>query len=268
MICDMHIHSCYSFDGTPTLEEICTVAMERGVGIIAITDHADMVDTGGFGVDAYYAAEPARLEAFAHLQPWNPGVEVLYGIEIGNGHDAKVATEKLMEGREFDYVLGSVHFLPDGTDIYKMPFASPEEIDGMWREYFASVLRLVNEGGFDCFAHLDYPLRKMEGKVSACTVEQYADLIDPILQALVKQQIALEVNTRGMYDWQQRVCPEDWVLRRYRELGGKYVVIGSDTHTVDYIGTGFAEAAAALKRCGFDSYTIYRKRQPVQIPLD
>ena len=79
--------------------------------------------------------------------------------------------------------------------------------------------------------------------------------------------MALEINTRGTYDWQNRVGPEDWVLTRFRELGGKYVTIGSDSHVTRYIGEGFEAAAAALRRCGFDSYTIYRDRQPVQIPL-
>jgi histidinol-phosphatase (PHP family) len=83
----------------------------------------------------------------------------------------------------------------------------------------------------------------------------------------VQKNIALEINTRGTYDWQNRVGPEDWVLERYRELGGKYVTIGSDAHVTKYVGAGFTEAAAALKRTGFDSYTIYKDRCPVQIPL-
>ena len=57
------------------------------------------------------------------------------------------------------------------------------------------------------------------------------------------------------------------MLECYRELGGKYVTIGSDAHVTKYVGAGFTEAAAALKRTGFDSYTIYKDRCPVQIPL-
>ena len=84
---------------------------------------------------------------------------------------------------------------------------------------------------------------------------------------LVRKGIALELNTRGTYDWQHRVGPEDWVLRRYRELGGEYVTIGSDAHTAAAVGAGFAEATEALRRCGFSAYTVYRERRPVQIGL-
>jgi histidinol-phosphatase (PHP family) len=95
----------------------------------------------------------------------------------------------------------------------------------------------------------------------------YRDLIEPVLEILARKELALEINTRGTYDWQGRVGPEDRVLTRFREFGGKYVTIGSDSHVTKYVGAGFAEAAAALKRTGFDSFTIYRNRQPVQIPL-
>ena len=97
---------------------------------------------------------------------------------------------------------------------------------------------------------------------------RYRDLIEPILEALVRNNIALEINTRGTYDWQNRVGPEDWVLQHYRELGGQYVTIGSDSHVTKYVGAGFPEAAAALKRTGFDSYTIYKDRRPILISLE
>ena len=144
---------------------------------------------------------------------------------------------------------------------------SAEEIDDVFRQHFLSMQALAAYGGFDTLAHLDYPIRKLRGKIPNTSMLAYRDLIEPVLELLVQKNIALEINTRGTYDWQNRVGPEDWVLERYRELGGKYVTIGSDAHVTKYVGAGFTEAAAALKRTGFDSYTIYKDRCPVQIPL-
>lgn len=265
MTCDLHIHSCYSFDGTPTPEEICRSAREHGVDIIALTDHCDMLD-GPEGISAYLACEQQLKEAYAALD--KTGVEVLYGVELGNPHEFPAETEAFLADRKFDFIIGSVHFLPDGSDIYKLPYNTPEEIDDMLRQHFISMQKLAAYGGFDTLAHLDYPIRKLQGKIPNTSMLGYRDMIEPVLEILVQKNIALEINTRGTYDWQNRVGPEDWVLERYRVLGGRYVTIGSDSHVTKYVGAGFAEAAAALKRTGFDSYTIYRNRRPVQIPLE
>lgn len=266
MICDLHVHSCFSFDSNAPLAAICQSAAERGLRIIAITDHCDMTDTPE-GRRSYLEGEPLRKKTFEQVKRSYPELELLYGIEIGNAIDMPEETERFLAGRFFDFVIGTIHFLPDGRDIYKLPYASEEEIDAMFRQYFTSLQRLAELGGFDSLAHLDYPLRKLKGKIAAPTVIAYRNYIEPILEILVRKGIALEINTRGTYDWQRRVGPEDWVLRRYRELGGRYVTIGSDAHAAAQVGAGFAEAAEALKRNGFSAYTVYRGRQPFQIEL-
>lgn len=264
MTCDLHVHSCYSFDGTASLEEICQSAREHGVDILALTDHCDMLD-GPEGISAYLACEQELREAYDKLD--KAGLQVLYGVELGNPHEFPQETEYFLADRKFDFIIGSVHFLPDGSDIYKLPYRTAEETDDMFRQHFLSMQALAAYGGFDILAHLDYPIRKLRGKIPNTSMLAYRDLIEPVLELLVQKNIALEINTRGTYDWQNRVGPEDWVLERYRELGGKYVTIGSDAHVTKYVGAGFTEAAAALKRTGFDSYTIYKDRCPVQIPL-
>lgn len=264
MTCDLHIHSRYSFDGTASLEEICQSARERGVDILALTDHCDMLD-GPEGISAYLACEQELKAAYHQLD--KTGLQVLYGVELGNPHEFPRETEAFLAERKFDFIIGSVHFLPDGSDIYKLPYSTQEEIETMFRQHFLSMQHLVAYGGFDTLAHLDYPVRKLQGKIPDTSMLPYRELIEPVLELLVQKNIALEINTRGTYDWQNRVGPEDWVLQRYRELGGRYVTIGSDAHVTKYVGAGFAEAAEALKRTGFESYTIYKDRCPIQIPL-
>lgn len=261
MICDLHIHSQYSFDGTASLEEICHSARDRGVDIIALTDHCDMPE----GISDYLAWEEERKAHFAELD--KSGLQVLYGVELGNPHEFPRETEAFLAQRKFDFIIGSLHFLPDGSDIYRLPYSSREEIDDMFRQYFLSMKKLVEYGNFDALAHMDYPIRKLQGKLPGTGISAYRNLIEPILETLVQKELALEINTRGTYDWQNRVGPEGWVLEHYRKLGGKYVTIGSDAHVTEYVGAGFAEAVAALKRTGFDSYTIYKDRCPVRILL-
>ena len=77
----------------------------------------------------------------------------------------------------------------------------------------------------------------------------------------------IEVNTSGLFGPLGRTLPEDGVLRLYRGLGGRIVTIGSDSHTADGVGRGYDEAAALLKRCGFDEITLFEEHTPRQIKL-
>lgn len=268
MKCDLHIHSEFSHDSDAPLEEICAAAVQNDIGIISVTDHCEIPEVPD-NIDGYYLPrENARICAIREAQAAHPGLTLLYGIELGNPWDVPQRTEEFLRQRpELDFVIGAVHFLSDLRDIYLLPYDTPESIDAMFRDHFECMLKLVQFGNFDTLAHLDYPLRKLQGKVSACSVAPWRELIEPVLQELVKKGIALEINTRGTYDWQGRPGPEEWVLRRYRELGGELITVGSDAHIPRWIGAGFDEAAALLKKCGFESYTIYKNRQPVQIPL-
>lgn len=264
MTCDLHTHSQYSFDGRESIQSLCKAAAARNIDILAITDHCDMV-LGNNGFSDFLRHENERSLALRNTHPEN--IELLNGIEIGNAIDMPEETHSLLANHSFDFVLGAIHFLPDGTDIYQMQLQTEADVSRMFQQYFGQLADLVELGGFDSLAHLDYPLRVLRGKVESPTIFQYRDLVESILERLVRQKIAMELNTRGTYDWQNRVGPENWVLRKYRELGGTRITIGSDAHTAQRIGSGFWSAAAEMKKAGFHSFTIYRNRVPYQIPF-
>lgn len=264
-VCDLHTHSKYSFDGSGTLAEYCAVARSKGINIIASTDHCDMIDHPS-GVAEYLESEPERIREYDRVADKFPDIELLYGLELGNQIDMPERTAELLRDRTFDFILGSTHFLPDGSDIYELPYSNREEVDYMFTEYFNSELTLSRQGDFDSLAHLEYPIRYLQGKYEP-TVIKYRDIIGEILKELIKREKALEMNTRGTRDWQGRVELEDWVLDMYREMGGRLITIGSDAHEPNAAGSGFAEAIETLKRTEFKEYYIYRKRQPVEISI-
>lgn len=266
MRCDLHNHSRYSFDGSDSIEALCSAAALHGIDCLAVTDHCDMT-VKPEGIRSYLQGEAERLREFSQLSKGLQKPELLYGIEMGNVIDMPEEAASFLKERSFDFIIGAIHFLPDGGDIYKLPYRNSEEIHTMFLQYFDSMKKLAEAGGFDSLAHLDYPLRVLEGKIPSPSIAEYREQVDPILQALARQEIALEINTRGAYDWQRRVGPEAWVLRRYRELGGRLVTIGSDAHAAKHIGAGFDDAVDLLRETGFREYTVYRGRQPCQITI-
>ena len=61
--------------------------------------------------------------------------------------------------------------------------------------------------------------------------------------------------------------PDEPIIRRYRELGGKYITIGSDSHTANEVGAGIEEAMKLIKNCGFDKLTFFVSREIIQIDI-
>lgn len=267
-IYDLHIHSQYSFDGHDTIGALCETAAQKGMAVIAITDHFDLRNDSD-GYPRYFSVEKQlRNDVKEASSLFRGAPEILFGVELGNpGHYPEIASN-LLKTRQFDFVLGSVHFLPGGLDIYYIDYKNDEHVHQMFLSYFNEMEELLSFGEFDCLAHLSYPLRVLENKISTCSIERYADIIEPILKRAAHMGLALEVNTRGLFDWQNSVEPELWVIRRFRELGGKYITIGSDSHRKKGIGNGFNEALESIKAAGFDSITIFRERKPVQIKIN
>lgn len=77
-----------------------------------------------------------------------------------------------------------------------------------------------------------------------------------MLRAAAQAGKGIEVNTQGM------ILPDAEVLRRFRELGGRYVTMGSDAHSARALGHGLPDGLRAIQDAGFTELTVYRHRKP------
>ena len=85
---------------------------------------------------------------------------------------------------------------------------------------------------------------------------------------IIHEGKALEINTKSYQDHQGRLVTLDTdILRRYRELGGEIISLGSDSHAPSKVGYGFGSFAELLKSFGFRWTAHYEKRKLVQLPL-
>ena len=80
------------------------------------------------------------------------------------------------------------------------------------------------------------------------------------MRRIIQKGIALEVNTSGIGSLYGDYMPHESIIRRYRELGGYLITLGSDAHTPERVGNGFEAAAALLKRLGFKNLYYYQRR--------
>ena len=109
---------------------------------------------------------------------------------------------------------------------------------------------------FDVYGHLDYVVRYGPNKNQFYSYQKYAEVIDEILRTLIQKGKGIELNTAGFKYGLGHAHPTLDILKRYKELGGEILTIGSDGHTPEQIAWEFDIVPSLLKEAGFDVISI------------
>ena len=134
--------------------------------------------------------------------------------------------------------------------------------------YLDQLYELVRWNGFDSLAHLTYPLRYINGEHHfGVELKNYAEKVDEILKLLAKNQKALEINTSGYRQAYGKPLPDLEVVKRFKEVGGRYITFGSDAHHYYDVGKNIADGMEMAKAAGFTYLTIYEQHVPMLVPI-
>lgn len=255
---DFHMHSLVSFDGHDTPEQMLRAAAERGLKEICFTDHIDYfanVDKQEWVFDtAVYNGAYDRLT--------HDTVTIRRGMEFGlKPYNAPMLREDLKR-REFDFVLGSIHFV-DEKDVYYAEYWDGKSVFEAERRYLEEILACVQvHEDFDVLGHLTY-ISKCRAHPSPRPVpfDAHREIIDEILRILAQKGKGMEMNTSGV-DRCGDFLPYDVYFRRFKELGGQIVTVGSDAHTADRVGQYCHRACEILKDI-FGYVCTFERRQPI-----
>ena len=111
--------------------------------------------------------------------------------------------------------------------------------------------------------HLDYVTRYGRNQAEEYSYAGFADIIDQILRYLIERGKGIELNTAGLKYGLPYAHPHIDILRRYRELGGEILTIGSDAHKPEHVAYDFYKVREILEMSGFRYYTEFVGRKPV-----
>ena len=203
------------------------------------------------------------MEEFLHYKEvYKDKIDLRFGVELGlQPHLAKKHKDYLSE-YPFDFVIGSSH-LVHGIDPYYPKFFESNDEKSCYLEYFESILENIEAfQGFDVYGHLDYIVRYCPSRKETYSFRKYQDIIDEILKKLISLGKGIEVNTGGFKYKLGHPNPHEDILKRYKELGGEIITVGSDAHTTEYLGHEFSRTCEILKDAGFSYYTIFKDRKP------
>ena len=265
-IVDLHTHSIFSFDGNDSCEKLCRSAIGKGVSVLAITDHCD-IDGADIDADALCSAQVKELSRLQ--EKYKNSLCLLKGLEIGQGIYRKELTQRILKDYSYDFILGSLHNLENMEDFYFLDY-SKFDVYKLLEQYFEGLLELSEwEVSFDSLAHLTYPLRYIVAREKIdVDMSRFSEIIDAVFENLVKNKKALEINTSGLFMELSDTLPNISLVKRFKEIGGEYVTIGSDSHYADRICQGVDKGIKVAYEAGFRNITIFKNRQPMLIPIE
>lgn len=252
MIIDTHTHTNFSTDSKMSITEAMSTADMLGIGL-TFTEHLDLAYPEP---NAYVVDIAEYLQQYAQYR----SDKLLLGIEIGMRLDYLAESAKIISEHDLDFVIGSIHVI-DNLDIYQAEFYKGRSKKTVYEHYFKAMLECITNFDFiDSLGHIDYIARYARFLDPEFYYSEFYEHIDQVLSVLAGQQKAIEINTRRFTSKPavQALLP---IYKRFGELGGSMVTIGSDAHIPEDIGRAFniAQEIAELSNL---KIVHYKQRKP------
>lgn len=255
---DYHLHTKVSFDSIENPQNMVDTAERLGLKEICFTDHYDFNDVYKDKQDIF-TIDQYRL-AYDNLKA--DTVKIRRGVEFGITEWNMPQLKSLLDSYEFDFVLGSVHYA-GGTDPYFEEFWDNITASEAFEKYLLKTLECVKaHNDFDVLGHLNYVCKsQFNPSRKAFSYNDYSDICDEIMKTLVLKGKGMEINTSGV-DRVGDFLPSIDFIKRFKELGGEIVTVGSDAHDASRIGQYTNEAIEIAKKV-FGYVCTFEKRKVI-----
>ena len=255
---DFHMHSRLSFDSEADPAEMVRAAERAGLREICFTDHFDQHCRPDGHHDIFTVEEYAR--EYDGLT--SERLLIRRGVEMGLTVWNRAVAEDFLSQRRFDFVIGSAHFAGE-YDPYFAEYWEGKDLATAFRFYLEQTLELVRlHDDFDVLGHLTYVCKSEHNPThEAALYRDYREVSDEIMKVLIANGKGMEINTSGI-DRCNAFLPSADYLRRFKELGGEIVTVGSDAHAPGRVGQYTAEALELLRDI-FGYVCTFADRKPV-----
>ncbi|MCK9410172.1 MAG: histidinol-phosphatase HisJ [Bacteriovoracaceae bacterium] len=265
MLVDNHTHNylCKHADGM--IENYIQHAISIGLDEIGISDHTPMPDNWDreFRMTEEQFWKEYSPTVFVLREKYKNKISVKFGLEgdFMPGTESWVKTFNAKS--DFDYVIGSVHYIDDWgfdnpTFVAKYDVKDVNEI---YEQYYDRINGSAQSGLFDIIGHCDL-VKKFGHRPTKAMEEVLRETF-----ALVKQSnMAVEINTSGLRKPVKEMYPSETVLKILSEYGIP-LTLGSDAHTPMDVGRDFDLAKQLIERYGGGKISVFSKRQRSEIKI-
>jgi len=263
---DYHLHTSFSGDCNVHMEDVIRKAISKGVREIALTDHVDYDypdSNNPFLIDFdVYINEFNELK-----EKYNKEINMKLGVEIGYQPHIEDKINQLISNYPFDFVICSSH-TADKLDFLNGDFFTGKTQKNAYLRYFENVLYGVKHfQNYDVYGHLDFINRYGNYENKLLSYLDFADIVDTILQNIINTNHGIEINTSGFRYGLGQTHPHFDIIKRYKELGGEILTLGSDAHLTRDITSHFDIVIEYLQSINFRYIATYKDRNPFFIKL-
>ena len=268
VLTDYHVHlrpdepaaTAERFFTQANAERYRLVAAERGIAELGVSEHVYRFTQA---LDVWQHplwVESARDDIDAYCAFVREETDLRLGIEADfvPGREDRMA--ELLAAREWDYVVGSIHFVGDGAldyDKYDV-WTRASSPDKVWRRYFELLGELALSGQFDVLAHPD--LVKHWGAERPRPQRDPRFFYEVAMEGIAESGIAVEVSTAGLRKPVGEIYPD----RRFLEMvvdAGNPIALSSDAHTPDLLGHAYDRALELLEDVGVRELCVFERRE-------
>jgi histidinol-phosphatase (PHP family) len=269
MLTDYHVHlrpdgddsSAAQYFTPANADRYRTVAQERGIAELGVAEHV------------YRFSQALEVWDHPFWRPWavddlddycafvREETDLRLGIEADFVPGREDRTANLLESREWDYVVGSVHFVTDMAvdldgewDIWRRG----ESAERVWKRYFEHLAEAARTGLFDIMAHPD--LIKVHGSARPRPDGDLRRYYEPAVEAFLDAGVAVELSTAGLRKPVGELYPSRPFLEMVVEAGCP-IALSSDAHVPDQLGFRYEDAVAALAEVGVTELCVFERRE-------
>ena len=268
MLTDYHLHlrpddldaSADEYFTQENFERYRATASERGIAELGVSEHVyrfeQALDIWRHPFWVSYATDD--LDAYCTFV--REQTDLRLGIEADFVPGAEDRTANLLQARDFDYVVGSVHFVREGAvdmDDYSV-WDSGRSVEQIWQRYFQTIGEAARSGLFDVLAHPD--LVKVWGSERPLPEGDLRRYYELALDGIADSGIAVEVSTAGLRKRVAELYPAPAFLEMCLEAGAP-VALSSDAHRPQDIGADYDRALELLGELGVGELCVFERRQ-------
>ncbi|KZZ86453.1 histidinol-phosphatase [Bacillus sp. SJS] len=193
------------------------------------------------------------------------GIDVKMSIEMDYTPGKHEEMERFIRQYDFDYVIGSIHWVDDfGIDLKEFIHEwDKRDVYDTYRKYFDQVVTLAESNLFDIIGHLD--LVKIFNYVpekEEFLLEQY----ERAAAALSKSKTCVEISTAGLRKPTGKLYPDERLLKMCYEKGVP-IVLSSDAHQPEDVGADYDQALALAKETGYETIVTFSKGERTVVPI-
>lgn len=273
MLTDYHLHlrpdapetSAEDYFTSENVERYLEAAREAGIEELGVSEHVHRFREALEIWDHPFWQENARddLDAYCRFvrdTPLRLGIE----MDFVAGREDRIAG--VLDAHDFDYVVGSVHFLRDGAvdhDVWDV-WDTIGDPDRVWRLYFDALAEAIRTGLYDIAAHPD--LVKLWGAARPGPSRDPRFYYEPAVEAIADVGIAVEVSTAGWRKPVDELYPADAFAEMCIDAGASFA-LSSDAHVPEDVGHGYERAVETMRGWGVNEIAVFDHRERRMEPL-